>query len=211
MVRKALLLCGAAAALVYIVRDLGALVSYPGYDFANQVISELSAIDVPSRRVDLAFGWTYGVLMILFGLGIWLTAKNKPALNVTSALVIAASVFGAFWPPMHMRGQPATLTDSLHIVWTAAWFTLTIFAMGFACAALGRHFTYYTIATVLFMLLFGSLTGWQGVHLAANQPTPGIGIYERIDIGVFLLWQVVLAAELWPKAHPKPAARRPAT
>jgi hypothetical membrane protein len=211
MVRKALLLCGVAASLVYIVRDLGALLNYPGYDFANQVISELSAIDVPSRRVDLAFGWTYGVLTILFGLGIWLSAKNKPALNVTSALVIAASVFGAFWPPMHTRGQPATLTDTLHIVWTAGWFTLTICAMGFACAALGRRFTYYTIATVVSMLLFGSLTGWQGVHLAANQPTPGIGIYERINIGAFLLWQVVLAAQLWPKAHPMPATRLPAT
>src|SRR5689334_3098028 len=122
MVRKTLLACGVAASLVYVARDLGALLSYPGYDFANQVISELSAIGVPSRGVDLVFGWTYGLLTVLFGIGTWLSAGNRRTLKVSGAFLIAASVFGAFWPPMHMRGQPATVTDTLHIVWTAGWF-----------------------------------------------------------------------------------------
>lgn len=211
MLRKVLLLSGIAAAFVYIARDFGAMLTYAGYDFINQVISELSAIDVPSRGVDLAFGWAYGALMVLFGLGIWLSAENKRPLKITGASVIAASIFGTFWPPMHMRGQPPTLTDTFHIVWTAGWFGFTVFAMGFACAALGRRFTYYTIATVAAMLLFGFLTGWQGAHLAANQATPGIGIYERINIGVFLLWQVALAVELWPAAGAKSVTRLRAT
>lgn len=210
MLRKVLLFSGIAAAFVYIARDFGAMLTYPGYDFVNQVISELSAIGVASRGVDLIFGWAYGVLMTLFGLGICLSAEKR-ALKITGALIIAASAFGSFWPPMHVRGQPATLTDTLHIVWTAGWFGLTVFAMGFACIALGKRFTYYTIATVAAMVLFGTLTGWQGAHLAANQPTPGIGIYERINIGVFLLWQVALAVELWPTAGAKPVTSLRAT
>ena len=35
--------------------------------------------------------------------------------------------------------------------------------------------------------------------VATNQPTPLTGLWERINIGVFLLWVVVLAIELLRK------------
>jgi hypothetical protein len=89
---------------------------------------------------------------------------------------------------MHMRGEPAGITDMLHIVWTVVWLAPTLLAMGFAAAALGKRFRYYTLAMIGTMLLFGALTGLQGIQLAENLPTPGIGIYERINIGAFLLW-----------------------
>jgi len=203
MLRKSLLFCGILASLVYIARDLAALLSYPGYDFVNQVISELSAIDLPSRGVDIAMGRAYGVLMLLFSVGMWLSARERRGLRVPAALLAAATIYGTFWPPMHMRGAPMGLTDTLHIVWTAAWLTLTLAAMGFAAAALGRGFLYYTVATVGVILLFGALTGWQGTRLAANLPTPGIGIYERINIGAYLLWVAVLAVKLWSRAYDK--------
>lgn len=198
MFRKILLACGMLSSLLYIGRDLAALLSYPSYDFANQVISELSAVGVPSRGIDVAIGRVYGLLMVLFGVGTWLSARNKRGLRITGVFLAAAAIFGSFWPPMHMRGAPTGLTDTLHIVWTAVWLIATMIAMGFAGAALGKRFFYYTIATVCVMLLFGALTGLQGPHVAANLPTPWIGIYERINIGAFLLWVVVLAVDLWP-------------
>jgi hypothetical protein len=33
--------------------------------------------------------------------------------------------------------------------------------------------------------------------LQANLPTPWIGLWERINISVFVLWVVVLATMLW--------------
>ncbi len=99
---------------------------------------------------------------------------------------------------MHMRGTPIGLTDTLHILWTAVWLTLTLIAMGVATAALGKRFTYYTVATFGVIVLFGALTGAQGARLAANLSTPGIAIYERINIGAFLLWVLVLAVRLSP-------------
>lgn len=200
MVRKILLFCGILASLVYFARDLAALLSYPGYDFANQVISELSAIDLPSRGVDIAMGRAYSALMLLFSVGIWLSAGQRRGLRIVAALLAAATIFGAFWPPMHMRGAPMGLTDTLHIAWTAGWLILTLAAMAFAAAALGRRFQYYTIATVAVILIFGALTGWQGARLAENVPTPGIGIYERINIGAYLVWMAALAVVLWSPA-----------
>ena len=32
---------------------------------------------------------------------------------------------------------------------------------------------------------------------ANDQPTPWLGLTERIDVGAFLLWVVVLAISLW--------------
>ena len=199
MLRKILLLCGAAASIVYLARDLAALLSYPGYDFANQVISELSAIDLPSRGVDIAMGRAYAALMLLFCAGVWLSAGELRRLRAAAAFMALATVFGAVWPPMHMRGALMGLSDTLHIGWTAGWLLLTLAAMAFAATALGTRFGYYTVATVAVILVFGALTGLQGAHLAANLPTPGIGIYERVNIGAFLLWTAVFALELWPK------------
>lgn len=206
--RRILLACGILSSLLYVSRDLAALLSYPGYDVANQVISELSAIDVPSRGIDIAIGRAYGALIVLFGAGLWLSAGAKRGLRVAGALLAAAAIYGSFWPPMHMRGAPTGLTDTLHLVWTGAWFVFTVTAMGFTAAALGKRFVYYTVATVTLMLLFGMLTGLQGARLAANLPTPGIGIYERINIGVFLLWIVVVAIDLWPVAAARTELKR---
>lgn len=198
MARQILLACGILSSLLYIGRDLAAWLSYPGYDFPNQVISELSAIGLPSRGIDIAMGRAYAALLVLFAAGIWLSAAQRRALRVTGVLLAASAIYGWFWPPMHMRGQPTGLTDTLHIVWTAAWLVMTLAAMGFAASVLGRRFQYYTAATVAVMVLFGTLTGMQGGRLAAGLPTPFVGVYERINIGAFLLWVVVLAIYLWP-------------
>lgn len=198
MVRKVLLACGMVSSLVYVARDLAALLGYPGYDFGAQTISELGAIGAPGRSVDFALGMAYGAILAAFGVGVWLCALEKNGLRIAGALLSAAAVYGMFWPPMHMRGEPASPTDTLHIAWTAGWLLLTMVAMGFAGAALGKRFLYYTIATIAAVLLFGALTGLQGPRIPQNLPTPWAGITERMNIGAFLLWIVVLAFKLWP-------------
>ena len=49
---------------------------------------------------------------------------------------------------------------------------------------------------MVILVSFGALTGWDGPRVAANLPTPWIGVWERISIGAFLLWVVVLAVPL---------------
>ena len=52
------------------------------------------------------------------------------------------------------------------------------------------------MATMAMLVAFGVLTGIDAPPLQANLPTPWIGVWERIGIGVFMLW-VVLATALW--------------
>jgi hypothetical protein len=47
------------------------------------------------------------------------------------------------------------------------------------------------------LLVFGGLTFLEAPRLQANLPTPWIGLWERINISVFLLWVVMLGAVLW--------------
>jgi hypothetical protein len=46
------------------------------------------------------------------------------------------------------------------------------------------------------LVVFGVLTGMESPNLQTNQPTPRIGVWERINIGVFMLWILVLAITL---------------
>jgi hypothetical protein len=46
------------------------------------------------------------------------------------------------------------------------------------------------------LLVFGVLTFRDAPRIVANLPTPLIGVWERINIGVFLLWVVALAIAL---------------
>jgi hypothetical protein len=98
---------------------------------------------------------------------------------------------------MHQRAVLAagggTLTDTLHIAWTVVTNLLFMLAIGFGAAALGKRFRLYSVATMVSLVAFGMLTGMDAPRLQANLPTPWMGVWERISIGVFLLWMVVLA------------------
>jgi hypothetical protein len=71
--------------------------------------------------------------------------------------------------------------------------------MAFGAAAFSKRFRFYSIATILILLVFGILTGLDAPKVQANLPTPLAGVWERINIGVFLLWVIVLAATLLRK------------
>jgi cell division protein FtsW (lipid II flippase) len=97
---------------------------------------------------------------------------------------------------MHLRGTEFTLTDTMHIVFASVTSLLMLLAIGFGATAFGKRFRLYSIATIVLLLVFGALTGVDAPGVAANEPTPWIGVWERLQIGVYLLWVVVLAIAL---------------
>jgi len=81
----------------------------------------------------------------------------------------------------------------MHLVMGAVSNLFMMVSMGFAAAAFGKRFRLYTIITIVSLFTFGILTGMSAPDVNANRPTPWVGIYEIIMLGVFLLWVVVLA------------------
>ncbi len=205
MVRKGLLLCGVFASLVYVGADLLAAAQWAAYSYTSQMVSELMAIDAPTRPLLVAAFTAHNLLAIAFGCGIWLTAGRARALRITAALVIAYGVVGEvalLYCPMHLREAAKTATDTRHIIATAIIVILTLLYIGFAAVTRGKRFRLYSIATIVILVIFGVLAGTQGPRVDANLPTPGFGLMERVNIYASLVWLAVLAVAL---LRPAPA------
>ena len=199
--RKTLLVCGVASSLLYALMIWG--IRYEGYSPISQVPSELTAIGAPTQALWTRLGWIYTVLICAFGIGVWTSAGRNRPLQVVGSLILAHASLGLLWPfaPMHQRDVLAagggTTSDTLHQVLAAVTVVLMFLAIGFSATAFGRRFRWYSIVTIVVLLTFGGLTFLEAARLQANLPTPWIGLWERINISVFLLWVVILAVILW--------------
>ena len=198
--RRFLLSCGILAPVLYVAMTLLVGLLWEGYSVVSGVPSELAAIGAPTRPLWIWLGAIYAVLMVAFGWTVWKSAPPNHALRVVGALLMAHTVFGQFWPPMHQRAVLAagggTLTDTLHLVWAAITVVLFLLIVGFGAAALGGRFRIYSTATIVIVFACGAVTATYASRLEADLPTPGVGVWERISIAAFMTWIVVLAVTL---------------
>lgn len=171
---------------------------YPGYSLSSLTVSELSAIGAPTRGLWVYLVMAYPLLFAAFGWGVTQSANKDAnrALRIVGRLILVYCLFNVYWPPMHQRGLEPTLTDSLHIAWAMVTVLLMMTIMGFGAAALGKRFRIYTIASIVLHLVFGILTSFEAPNIPTNGPTPLIGLWERINIAVFMLWVLVLSIDL---------------
>lgn len=198
VVQRVLLVCGILSSLLY--GAMITLIRYQGYNPISQVASELTAIGAPTRPLWMVLGPVYDLLVVAFGVGVWMSAGGKRALRVVGGLFVAFGALGGIaWPfaAMHQREVLAagggTWSDTLHVILGVMTVLFMLVAIGFGAAAFGKPFRLYSIVTILILFVFGALTGLDSPRLQANLPTPWIGLWERINIMGFLLWVAVLA------------------
>ncbi len=196
-VHKMLLICGILASLLYIAMNIFIPFFYEGYNWVSQTVSELSAVDAPTRSLWLLLGILYSLLIAAFGWGVLQSAGRNRSLRIAGILLIISGLIGLTWSPMHKREVLAagggTFTDTWHIVMSIIWLVSTMLVIGFAAAALGKRFRIYSIVTIIIFIMFGILTGIESPGISTNQPTPMIGVWERINIVAFMLWLSVFA------------------
>jgi Protein of unknown function (DUF998) len=205
MLRKVLLVCGLLASLLYVgATVVGALQWNGGYDWITRSVSELFALDAPSRPLVATAFLVYGVLMIAFGVGVWISAGQQRSLRILAGLLVGYALIGLTGPlffSMHtmVRGggvQAMQASDVMHIILTATMVLLILVSIGVGATAFGTPFRLYSIGTILVVLVFGALAGLQSGQMAANLPTPWMGVEERLNIFAYMLWVVVLAIGL---------------
>lgn len=197
--KKFLLLSGILSSLLYVALNIYVPMQWENYSSASQTVSELSAIGAPTRTLWVWLSTPYTLLVTAFAWGVVKSAGANRPLRIAGWLMIAYGALGVVWPfaPMHLRetlaAGGATFSDTMHIALGVVTEILYLLALGFAAAALGKRFRFYSIATFIVLFFFGALTFLDAPKVAVNLPTPLIGIWERINIGIFLLWIVVLA------------------
>jgi hypothetical protein len=195
--QKILLVSGVLSSLLYIAMNVFIPMLYSGYSSFTQTVSELSAIDAPTRKLWVVWANAYSILLIAFGIGVRLSAGESRKLRIAGLLIIVHAVIGIFWPPMHQREVLAaggsTTSDTLHIVWTMITVPFFILEIAFGAAALGKGFRLYSIVTMVLLIAFGALTGMDASAMQANLPTPWMGVWERVNIGSYMIWLIVFA------------------
>jgi hypothetical protein len=162
MQRRLLLYCGVVASLLYIAMNILIPFLYEGYNWKTQVVSELSAVDAPTRSLWFPLGIAYTLLIAAFGLGIFRSAGQKRSLRIVGILMLLHGLLGLAWSPMHQREVLAagggTFTDTWHIVMSVITVLLMFFSIGFGSAAFGRGFRVYSMLTIIVFIAFGILT-----------------------------------------------------
>lgn len=194
--QKLLLLCGILSSLWYIAINVYVPTHYPQYSHATLTVSELSALGAPTRILWVLIASPYLLFFSAFGWGVLEAAQENRYLRIAGYLILAYCILNMYWPPMHMRGSIGTLTDTLHLVWAGVTVPLMMAIMVLGALGLGKKFRIYSILSFVTLIVFGILTSSEAPNVAINGATPMIGVWERINVGVFLLWVVVFAIDL---------------
>jgi hypothetical protein len=204
-VRKGLLACGIVSTLVYVGFNELAATQWVGYDRLSQAISELSSIGAPSRSVLIPWlALVYTPLVIAFGVGVWRSADGDRALQVIGVLFIVYGISGPLWLPFPMTlrseieaGATMPLNDVMHLILAAVSAVTWLGALGAGAFALGKRFRRFSMGALVVFLASASVTFLYAPQIAAQEPTPYLGLAERGMFAVFFGWMVVLAMALW--------------
>jgi hypothetical protein len=208
-----LLVAGIASSLLYVGGEVLASMSWTGYSYVNQAVSELAAIGAPTRQAMLWLFGAYNVLVVAFAAGVWRAADGRRGLKLASVALVVYAVVGQatqVFSPMNPRGSVATATDFGHMILTTVEVLSIVAFMAFASGAAGRGFRLYSILTIVALMAAGIAVGAQaGQMTAAAASTPFAGILERVNIYGTMLWVLALAATLL-RARAGAAPTRPA-
>jgi hypothetical protein len=200
MGRRHLLYCGIAASLFYIAMNIFFPFLDKRYNWITQTVSELSAVDAPTRPLWFPLGIVYTLLIAAFGWGVFRSAVGNRYLCIVGILLIINGLIGLTWSPMHQREVLAagggTFTDIWHLVMASVTVLLMFLSIGFGAAAFGKGFRFYSIITILVFIVFGVLTFVEAPNVDKNLPTPYIGLWERINIAAFMAWLLVFSINL---------------
>lgn len=193
LLHRMLLWCGVGSSVLYVAMNVFIPLQFEGYRYADHTVSELSAIGAPTRTVWVLFAIVYVLLFSAFGLGVLRSAGGNKRLRILGFVILAYCAVNLYWPPMHPRGSETSLTDTLHLVWAGIAVVFMMAMMGLGASIFDRAFRFYTLATMVLLFFFGMLTSLQAPNIPTNQPTPWLGVWERVMILFFLLWVSALS------------------
>lgn len=195
--RRLLLACGVAGAALYPLSDVIASTRYPGFSYRDQAVSELFAIGAVTSGFVVPLFTASSTLLLLFAVGIWLSANGRRSLRwlaVMMALNAADALVLWNFFPMHMRGSPPGLTDTMHGLLAIDPFLLAAVILG--AVAIPGWFRAYTITSIVVTSAL-AVVGFSYVSaVIANQPTPWMGATERASQYATNAWYAVLALSL---------------
>jgi hypothetical protein len=198
IIQDLLLLAGVLSSVVYVIADVLCGLRYPGYSFADQVISELSAIGAPTTALWAKLLQIFAILFAAFTFGVVRESSRNRRLRLTGWLLVAFVLLGPLWSffPMHRRGDIFTWTDAGHIALGGVYVLLITVVITVGAGAVGHRFRVFSRILVTVAFIAGVGTFAYVPRMINQLPTPWVGTVERIHLYAFYLWVAVLAVAL---------------
>lgn len=201
--KKLLMLCGIAAAILYAgTVILGGLLR-PGYSHISMAISELVADGAPNRSLLSSLFLVYNILLAIFSVGLFLRANSQSWGRVsgtigslTLVLVGLAGVLMEVAFPQELGGTATTFAGIMHFV-MAGVASLGIMVGLVMLAFWFRHFPglrpYVTYSLISVAMIF--VSGGLSVAAIANH-SQFFGLIERTTIFTFIVWLFVMGRKM---------------
>ena len=195
-VLRALALCGMAGPVIFTAVITVLSLRRPGYDQVSQLLSELGEIGAPDAGLMNLFGFAvFGVLLIAFAAGLHRVFGRERGGLTGPVLVGTAGL--AFIAEGYFRCDqgcvPVTPAGSLHLLLgivplVAMVPALIILSLPMRRDPLWKGYWLYSLVTaVLAVIATSFFIGNAGIG----------GLSQRIIIGLFLLWEEVIAIRMF--------------
>lgn len=192
---KSLLRVGIATVTVYVIGDVVSGLSYEGYSFRDQAISELAAFGSPVRPLMVTVILLHDALLIAFGAGVLSIAKT---LRWVGLSLIAIGVSGL---PTHTvfamssRWMEAGFNDTMHKALTGLFTLLVVVAIILSAVASTGLFRRFSVAILAILTGFGAASA-VAIRGIEEDSTAWAGGFERINAYAYFVWLIVLAVNL---------------
>jgi hypothetical protein len=197
--RIILLLGGVAGPLLFTFADIYAGLQNPDYSFTAQAISELFAIGAPMTYFVVPIFTLGSILALAFSLGVWRSAGGSRAIRLAAVMFVGNAINGfLLWNiyPMHMRGEEAGFTDVMHVLLSGVGVVFILSAVIIVTAASHGWLRYYSIIELLVLMVPSAIVFMTIPGLAMGEPTPFVGLTERISTYGYYVWQFIFVRYL---------------
>lgn len=194
--QRGLLGCGVVSSVLYLVSiDVIAALRHPDYHrYADQMVSELMAVNAPTRPLLVSLFVPYNLMVFAFSIGVWKAAGKRKMLRFTAMAIAGYGIVssaGLLLTPMDLRGTVDSHRDTPHIFSTIVMSVFIIAAMAFGAQTGTRLFRAYTHLTIGVVLVFGAIAGYLARPMP--EPTPWVGLAERVNIYATMIWFALFA------------------
>ena len=203
MRNKLLLLCGILAPVVYVLTVFVGGIITPGYSHISQYVSELIQTGAPQKGILDPLFALYNILVIFFGVGLFqyvreMHNERRKLAGTLGALTLVIEGLAGFLTlffPQDPIGDQIT-TGAIHIILASVSSLTTMLSM----LLLGLWFRTIPVLRGIGLYSFVFLavvfvSGGFAARTIAN-PSPFNGLIERVTIGGFLLWLLVIGWRL---------------
>lgn len=196
--RDLLLAGGVLGAAVAIGTDVVAGGLWDGYSFVSRSASDLGAIGSPTRPFVAPLELLRDLLLISFGVGLWLTSGPRRAARLTAGFVTASAVLFlvATLAPWHLAEPMGSPANTMNVMVMAPAVISLMLAIGCGAVAYSGPFRVYSIATLAFWLIADVWATVGSTPVLAGVRGPLVGVQERAVLYAYLLWVAVLAVRL---------------